>query len=384
MLKKGVAMMLAATLMVSLVACGSPAKKTEAESTAAAGTTAEAAKTETEAASEAKDNAGEVEIKEDAIVMRIGGTCTASDKVSEYLAMQKLAELVEKYSDGTIRAEVYPASQLGSTGELAEGIMLGSLECAVIGLDAFQSYNPITCVTSLPYIFENYDVVRDTLDGKNSVGQAIYASLLENNNTRVLAGMHRGYRGIAITKRATGAADDVPFTPDDLKGLRVRTPSVKTISDVVASFGAQPVAVANAEIATSLSQGVIDGIDYGFTELWAQQWDGVKYVLETQHAATDVVSMVSESWFQTLTKEQQDAIVKAGQEAGEYRYQLMLEEAETARETLRGWGIVPVYGDMIDLEAFRASSAHLIESWIGTYVSQEMYDEIVALNEAAK
>lgn len=318
------------------------------------------------------------------IVMRIGGTCTAAETVGEYLAMLKLAELVNEYSEGTIRAEVYPASQLGSTNELAESIMLGTIECAVIGLDAFPNYNPITYVTAMPYLFENYDVVKGVLDGENIVGQEIYASLLENNNTRILGGMHRGYRAIGLTKRATGAADDVPFTPADFKGLRIRVPSAKTISATVESFGAYPVAIANAEIATSLSQGVIDGIDYGYTELWAQQWDGLKYVVETNHAATDVVAMVSDSWFKKLTQEQQDAVLRAGREASAYRYELMLEETERARETLRGWGITPIYGDMIDLQAFRDCAAGLYDEWVGTYVDQEIYDQIVELNAAAE
>lgn len=318
----------------------------------------------------------------DVIIMRIGGTCTASEEVGEYRGMLKLAELVELYSEGTIKCEVYPASQLGSTRELAESIMLGSIECATIGLDVIANYNPIVYVTSLPYVFDNYDVVRDTLDGKNSVGAKIYESLLEDN-IKVIGGMHRGYRAIGIRRRATGITDDSIFTPDDLKGLRIRTPDTQTVNEVVASFGALPVAIANAEIATSLSQGVIDGIDYGFTELWAQKWDGIEYVIETNHAASDVVSMVNYKWFQTLTEQQQQAILRAGQETADFRYEIMLEETERGRQKLADMGITSLYGDKIDMDAFRACAEPLYEQWIGKFIEKELYDEVMALNQAA-
>lgn len=319
---------------------------------------------------------------DDVTVMRIAGTCNASEKVSEYLAMLEFEKLVEEYSGGTIDAQVYAASQLGSGGEIAEGLMLGSLECGVLGLDNFQSYNDTVAVTSLPYIFENLDVVIDTLNGENEVGKIVYKSLLDENNIRVLAGFPRGYRAIGISKRATGAGEDEVFTPADFKGLIIRTPGVKTIQDVVASFGAQPVAVANAEIATTLAQGGIDGIDYGFTELWGQQWDGLKYVVETNHAATDVVCMVSDSWFQGLTPEQQEAVTKAAKEAGEYRVSLLESDAERAHETLEGWGIKPIYGDSIDLDAFKACAEEISQSWIGVYISQELYDLVMEVNAA--
>ena len=367
-MKKALALVLAMVLVLGLAACNTSNPGVTSPSTGDSSAPA--------------PQQPETKPNSDAIIMRIGGTCTASEEVGEYRGMLKLAELVELYSEGTIKCEVYPASQLGSTRQLAESIMLGSIECATIGLDVIANYNPIVYVTSLPYVFDNYDVVRDTLDGKNSVGKKIYESLLEDN-IRVIGGMHRGYRAIAVRKRATGIKDDSIFTPADLKGLRIRTPDTQTVNEVVASFGALPVAIANAEIATSLSQGVIDGIDYGFSELWGQKWDGIEYVIETNHAASDVVSMINDKWFQTLTEKQQEAIKRAGQETADFRYEIMLEETERGRQKLADMNITALYGDKVDMEAFKACAQPLYEQWIGKYIDKDLYDEVMALNKAA-
>lgn len=323
------------------------------------------------------------EPKGEKVLMRIAGTCTASDEVGEYLGMKKLEELIELYSEGTIDVEIYPANQLGGASELAQSIQLGTVEGAVLGLDVFSTFNPICYITSLPYVFDNYDVVRDTLDGKNSVGQKLYDSMRENNDVRIIGGMHRGYRAIGLKARASGAADDAVITPADFAGLTIRTPDTQTVSQVVESFGARSVIISTSEIATSLAQGLIDGIDYGFTELWAHEWDGVKYVVETNHATSDVCSLVNETWFQTLTEAQQEAILRAGQEAADYRYEIMLSETEKGREKLAGWGVIDYHDDMIDMDAFRACAEPLYKEWIGKYIDQELYDEIMALNEAA-
>lgn len=363
-MKKLIALLLTIGMLVACFACSTQQKPDDTDTT-------ENAPTTTEPSSEA-------------VIMRIAGTCTASDEVGEYLGMKKLEELIELYSEGTIAVEIYPANQLGGASELAQSIQLGTVEGAVLGIDVFSSFNPICYVTSLPYVFDNYDVVRDVLDGKNSVGEKLYASMLENNDVRIIGGMHRGYRAIGITKRATGAADDAVFTPADLAGLTVRTPDTMTVTEVVQSFGASPVIMSTSEIATSISQGLVQGIDYGFTELWAREWDGIKYVAETNHATSDVVSMVNGTWFNTLNEMQQQAILRAGQEAADYRYEIMLSETEKGRERLAGWGVVCYYDDMIDMDAFRACAEPLYKTWIGKYIDQDLYDEIMALNEAAK
>ena len=94
--------------------------------------------------------------------------------------------------------------------------------------------------------------------------------------------------------------------------------------------------------------------------------------------------MVNNTWFNSLTQMQQDAILQAGQEAADYRYEIMLAETEKGRERLAEWGVHCYYGDMVDMDAFRACAEPLYKEWIGKYIDQELYDEIMALNEAAK
>ena len=90
-MKKILAMLLALVMVFALVACGQEAAPA--------------------------DEGGE-EAPVEKVVMKLAGTTTADPALGEYQAMLMVEELVEKYSEGTIDVEVYPASQLGSNVDI--------------------------------------------------------------------------------------------------------------------------------------------------------------------------------------------------------------------------------------------------------------------------
>src|SRR5436305_694675 len=65
------------------------------------------------------------EARSQAIVMKLS-TATLNDTQHEW--MKRFAVAIEKNSNGRIRAEIYPASQLGSIPRQIEGTQLGSLQ----------------------------------------------------------------------------------------------------------------------------------------------------------------------------------------------------------------------------------------------------------------
>jgi len=105
--------------MTLMVGCGTKEdKKVETEPTKQEVTT-EPTKEETKEPSEENVKT---------VTMKFAGTAAADAKNGEYQAMLKFEELVEKYSNGTVQVEVYPASQLGTSTEFTEGVSLGTVE----------------------------------------------------------------------------------------------------------------------------------------------------------------------------------------------------------------------------------------------------------------
>ena len=135
-MKKFLCMLLALVMVLSLVACG-----------------------QTEQQPDPATDGSDANVQK--VVMKLAGTTTADPNLGEYQAMLMIEELVEKYSEGTIDVEVYPASQLGSNVEFSEGVALGEIEAAICGFDGLGNYAPVANALCMPYLFDsNEDFVR--------------------------------------------------------------------------------------------------------------------------------------------------------------------------------------------------------------------------------
>ena len=119
-MKRLTALILACVMALSLVACApsSPSASNDTPNT----TTDKPADTNT-----TPDPKPEVK----KVTMKFAGTTTADPALGEYQAMLLFEELVEKYSDGSVEVEVYPASQLGGSVEFTEAVALGEVEACI-------------------------------------------------------------------------------------------------------------------------------------------------------------------------------------------------------------------------------------------------------------
>src|SRR4051812_21761932 len=102
----------------------------------------------------------------------------------EHLAFVQLADDIAKRSDGKIKIELFPASQLGSEREQTEQVNLGALEMHSSG-GAIQNYAPQLGAWSLPFLFrgsEHYDHVMD-----GPVGKQFVDLLIKKSSIRILA-----------------------------------------------------------------------------------------------------------------------------------------------------------------------------------------------------
>src|SRR6202044_1084344 len=78
---------------------------------------------------------------------------TVDDALHQYA--KDYAAAVEKDSGGRIKAEVYPASQLGSIARQIEGVQFGAIQCAVIPPEFFVGVDERFEVMAAPGLVES-------------------------------------------------------------------------------------------------------------------------------------------------------------------------------------------------------------------------------------
>jgi len=212
------------------------------------------------------------------------------------------AAAIEKESGGRIKAEVYPASQLGSIARQIEGTQFGSIQCAVIPPEFFVGIDERFEVLAAPGLVDSMEQ-----------GQRVAADP-EVRKLMLGLGADKGLRGVAlmmaepnelITK--TGIRKVA-----DYKGKKLRIFASDFQSVALERLGATPVAMSLGDVLPAIQQGAIDGAFAGLQVFAGMHFnDAAKYVTVTNEPAIFLVAEVSRKWYETLPADLQQAVDRA-------------------------------------------------------------------------
>jgi tripartite ATP-independent transporter DctP family solute receptor len=265
-----------------------------------------------------------VEIK----VMKIGSTDKA--EVAMGKAMYKFKEIVEAETDGSIKVEVFPDSQLGGERDIVEGIQLGSIQGGPIGSAVVSNFAPSFSLLTLPFIFPDRETSHEILDGE--IGQEV----LDDLSSLGIIGFNFWESGI---RNLTNNEREIK-TPEELSGLKIRTLESELQIDIWTNLGASPTPMAFPELFTSLQQGIVDGQENPFSVVaGAKFYEVQKYLTETEHVIGVNPFMVNKQFFDSLTEAEQEAIVRAATEAQAFQREEKAKEDTEFKNQLIEYGM---------------------------------------------
>ena len=180
---------------------------------------------------------------DDAIVLKIGVSTAETDPRN--LAAQAFADEIEEKTNGAVKAEVYPAGQLGGDGQLVESMVLdsGTVDIVITDASNFGTVIPDMNISGLPFLFADFDEAFAFMEG--DIEAAAEAQLLEEAQIRVLAHYSNGFRCVTNSK---GPVE----TPDDMKGMLIRTPENQVIMATMSALCANPQPLAFSELYQAL------------------------------------------------------------------------------------------------------------------------------------
>ncbi|MCR4892982.1 MAG: TRAP transporter substrate-binding protein [Lachnospiraceae bacterium] len=265
-----------------------------------------------------------------ATVMKYAVTFPGNGVQSE--GAEKLKELIEKHTDGRISVEIYYSSQLGGNTESMEGLRNGTIEMTELSLTAISAYSDIWSTFSLPYMWDSGKEAVDVI-GSDKVMEVLEPDV-EANGMKILAWQNLGSRSILNTKKSIN-------TPEDLNGMRIRVIEDPILVDSINAMGGSAVAMAWSECYSGLEQGTIDGIENNSPVVVsnAMYEVGKYYSLTEQFIMPDPV-LISASWFDSLSEEDQKGVLAAGEEYTKVWNEEIWPEAEgEAIKTLEDNGV---------------------------------------------
>ena len=324
-MKKLVSLLLAVAMALSLAACGSTA--TPAAS-ASAGSAAASASTPSDPA---------------VTLTVVSAGNTKDNAISR--GYDKFAELVKEYSGGSVTANVYYGSEMGSLSSCVDGVFQGTIDVCSCGPSYISGYVPEVQVFELPFLFDNAKEARQTLDGEP--GQKI-AAMFNGSGAMLISYFESGMRQLMNNKHAIK-------TPADMKGLKIRCVPSKTQTATWEAFGAIPMAIDMTETFTALQNGTVDANENGLTTLASyKMWEVQNFLSMSYHSYTPITVMMNEKTWNSLTAAQQEAVRKAFDDARDYQRQLTDDLTADCLKQMKDNNVEITEYEEIDRDAFKA------------------------------
>jgi len=287
-------------------------------------------------------------------------------------ATLKFAELVSQKTNGKVKIEVYPASQLGTAISQIESVMTDSLDMGQFAVGFFGQYIKDWNVLALAFAFKNQDHLRKFLSSDTNT--QIKDQFLKQYKVRVLVENWLRPPNVIATTRAVKKFED-------LKGLTMRVPEIEMYLLNWKQLGTSPMVVAWGETYMALRQGMVEGVDLPFDFIKGMKFHEVApHITMTNHLLTHALIIINENVYQKLPTDVKKVLVDAGKEAGEYYVQLGNKAVETDRDELMKKLNAKIYE--VDAAPFRERMAPLAKELEGKkYWRAGLYDAIQTMGK---
>lgn len=251
---------------------------------------------------------------DDGLTIRVGHVLAPDHPYSD--GLKKFSELVYEKTDGKVFVDYFHSSQLGNERDMIEGLQLGTLEMALVSTAPLSSFTKEFLVFDLPFIFKDAENARNVLDGP--IGDELF-EVLDSQYIKGLAYWENGFRSVTNNR---GPIE----TPEDMKGLKVRTMENPVHMASFNALGASPSPMAFGELFTALQQKTIDGQENPLPIVDTSKFYEVQdYLSLTEHFYAPAPLLISQKFYDSLTPEVQQALQEAAEEARDYERGLIDE-----------------------------------------------------------
>jgi tripartite ATP-independent transporter DctP family solute receptor len=214
---------------------------------------------------------------------------------------------LEARTGGAIKVEIYPSGTLGNERETMEQVKAGITQSYIASVGGVAPFYPLIDITSMPFAYSSYEIGCALYDGP--FGKEFAEDIRQKTGMRVLGFIPQGFFQFTNSKHPIKS-------PEDMKGLKMRTMNNPLHMDFMNSLGAAATPVAWAEIYTALQTGVVDGQHNPITVInLGKLYEVQKYITLSNHMAGLYVWVINDAWFEALSPEEKVAVKGAAETA---------------------------------------------------------------------
>ncbi|MFL5151700.1 MAG: TRAP transporter substrate-binding protein [Microvirga sp.] len=245
-------------------------------------------------------------------------------------ALAKFAELTQQYWGKPIEFVLHKNSELGLEKDYFAYMNQGiSVDYAIVSPAHMSTFSKAAPFIDAPFLFKDLGHWNSVLD--KDILKPVADEIAQKADVMLIGYAGGGVRNIFSNKPATTLAE--------LRGLKVRVQGAPIWSKTFAAIGMSPTVIAYNEVYNAIQNGVISAGENEAAGVEAMKFYEVAPHLNlTPHAVSIRPICFSVKTLKTLPKPLQDAIMKAGKEAGDFGRQLESSEEAVKLDTLEKAG----------------------------------------------
>ena len=249
-------------------------------------------------------------------------------------AAVRFKQLAEKATNGKVKVELYPNSQLYKDKEELEALQLGAVQMLApslakfgpLGVKEFEAFD-------LPYIFPTKTALYNVTEGE--IGKSLLKKL-EPKGITGLAYWDNGFKVMSANKPL--------HNPADFKGLKLRIQSSKVLDAQMRALGANPQVLAFSEVYQALQTGVVDGTENPPSNMYTQKMHEVqKHVTISNHGYLGYAVIVNKKFWDGLPPDIRGQLEKAMREATTFEKAIAQRDNDQALEAIKKAGKTQIY-----------------------------------------
>ncbi len=296
-----------------------------------------------------------------AVTLTLGHGAAADNPRS--IAAQKFSELVNQKTNGEVTINVAGSEQLGTDVSMLSSLRTGVLDLTANSQGAVSGVVPEVGAIGLPFLFQDAAAAFALLDGE--IGDQLAERFAEVGIVP-LAWWDNGIRHVTNTKRSI-------YKPEDLKGLKIRTPADPMTIDIFGALGVATEQISFSELYIALQQGVVDGQENPLANIAASKiYEVTPYISLTGHKWESTPLLMSQIAMARVGDAERTALQEAAQEAAELQRGLMRDADDKYLSEFKENSALTV--NEVDREAFEEATASVGEAWkqkpFGEFVEQ--------------
>ncbi len=232
-----------------------------------------------------------------------------TDKHPKGIAATLLAERVNSEMNGTACMEVFPNSTLYDDNKVLEALLQGDVQLAAPSLSKFEKFTKQFRIFDLPFMFRNIEAV-DAFQNSEA-GQAM-KDIMRKRGLQGLAFWHNGMKQMSANRPL--------ILPEDAEGLKFRVQPSDVLVAQMEAIGGSPQKMAFAEVYGALQQGVVDGQENTWSNIYGKKFFEVQDgITETNHGIIDYLLVASVDWLDGLPDDVRSQLLEIVAEVTETR-----------------------------------------------------------------